>query len=122
MAPRALPAPGRSFTSMGRAMRYELFRNEISVDPTLIKAIEHKVDKIKERLKRYHPDAADLEIRLGHQEKVNEFECNLKLTAFKDVLLAKKVSPELRVAVDKSFEAMMKELDHYRVKINKSLK
>ena len=103
-------------------MRYELLKNEVSVDPTLIKAIEHKVDKIKERLKRYHPDAADLEIRLGRQEKVNEFECNLKLTAFKEILMAKKAAPELRVAVDKSFEAMMKELDHYRVKINKNLK
>ena len=112
---------GYSFTSTGSTMRYELFRNEIHVDASLSKAIENKVEKIKERLKRYHPDAADMEIRLEHQPKVNEFECNIKLSAFKDVLLAKKAAPELRVAVDKSFDAMMKELDHYRVKINKNL-
>ena len=102
-------------------MRYQLNKNDIHVGGTLQKALDHKVEKIEERLKRYHPEVADLEIRLEHQEKVKEYECNLKLNAFKTTLLATKSAPELRVAVDKSFEAMMKELDHYRVKINKNL-
>ena len=102
-------------------MRYQLHKNSIPVESSLHKAIENKVDKIKDRLKRYHPDVADLEIKLEHLEKVNEYECNLKLNAFKDTLHAKKTAPELRVAVDKTFDAMMKELEHYRVKINKNL-
>ncbi|MDH5753009.1 MAG: HPF/RaiA family ribosome-associated protein [Deltaproteobacteria bacterium] len=102
-------------------MRYQLHKNDIRVGSTLIKAIENKVEKINDRLKRYHPDVADLEIRLEHLVKVNEYECNLKLNAFKETLVAKKTAPELRVAVDKTFDAIMKELDHYRVKVNKSL-
>ena len=102
-------------------MRYQLNKNDIHVGGTLQKAIENKVEKIKDRLKRYHPEAADLEIRLEHFEKLNEYTCNLKLKAFKETLLAKKSAPELRVAVDKSFDAILKELDQYRVKINKNL-
>lgn len=101
-------------------MRYQL-HHQMPVGSSLVKAIEHKVEKIKERLKRYHPDVADLEIKLEHLENGNEFECNLVLKAFRETLHAKKTAPELRVAVDKCFDAMFKELDHYRVKINKSL-
>ena len=85
------------------------------------KAIQHKIDKIETRLKRYHPDAAHLEIRLDHHEKQNSYECVVRLKAFRDSLHSKKSAPELRVAVDRSFDAIMKELDHYRLKINKSL-
>ena len=85
------------------------------------KKIDQKVAKINARLKRYHPEVAHMEIRLGHLEKMNEYECALQLTAFKDSLHARKSAPELRVAVDKSFEALLRELDHYRLKINKSL-
>ncbi len=102
-------------------MRYELHNGEIHVPPSLEKAIGRKVDKIDKRLKRYHPDVADLEIRLKRVDKVDEYECKLELHAFKETLHADKSAPELRVAVDKSFEAMMRELDHYRVKLNKSL-
>jgi len=76
---------------------------------------------VEERLKRYHPDAADMNIHVARLEKQNEFECSIQLKAFKETLHTKKSAPELRVAVDKSFDALMKELDHYRVKINKSL-
>ena len=102
-------------------MRYELHNGEIHVPQSLEKAIGRKIDKIDKRLKRYHPDVADLEIRLAHMDKVNEYECKIVLRAFKETLHAGKSAPELRVAVDKSFEAMMRELDHYRVKLNKSL-
>jgi len=102
-------------------MRYELLKNNIRVSETLQKAIDTKVAKITERLKRYHPETAHLEVKLNQQEDNNGFECSLNLKAFKDALFAKKSAPELRVAVDKSFDAIMKELDHYRNKINKSL-
>ena len=102
-------------------MRYELHNGAIHVSESLQKAITHKIGKIEERLKRYHPDVADLEVRLGQQERINEYECNLVLRAFKDTLFTKKTAPELRVAVDRSFDALMRELDHYRVKLNKSL-
>lgn len=101
-------------------MEYEIKNQGVGVDPTLEKAIQHKTDKMKERLKRFHPDVAKLDIRLDHNSKDKTFECSLHLNAMKDILHAKKSAPELRVAVDKSFEAMMKEVDHYRAKINKS--
>ncbi len=102
-------------------MRYAIHKGEVRLPAALEKVIAHKVEKVEERLKRYHPDTADLQIHLEHQEKQNEFQCTIQLMAFKDQLHAKKSAPELRVAVDKSFDALMKELDHYRVKINKSL-
>jgi ribosome-associated translation inhibitor RaiA len=102
-------------------MRYQLHNHEVHVSKALEKAIDRKVEKIRKRLKRYHPDVADLEIKIGHQEKLNEFECYLILKAFKETLFTRKCASELRVAVDKSFEAMFKELDHYRIKLNKSL-
>jgi len=102
-------------------MRYEILKNGIRVDATLEKAIAHKVDKIAERLKRYHPETAHLEVRLEQIEKQKEFGCSIQLSAFREEMVAKKFSPELRVAVDKSFEALFKELDHYRAKINKSI-
>ena len=102
-------------------MNHELIKNDIDLTPSLEKAIRHKIDKIETRLKRYHPDTAHLEIRLGHHAKRKTYECMVRLKAFKDSLHFKKSAPELRVAVDRSFDAIMKELDHYRVKINKSL-
>ena len=102
-------------------MRYQLHNSQIAVSQSLEKAIGFKVEKIKRRLKRYHPDVADLEIKLEQLEKGSGYECNLILKAFRDTLFTKKSAPELRVAVDKSFDAMMRELDYYRVKLNKSL-
>jgi ribosome-associated translation inhibitor RaiA len=102
-------------------MRFELHNGEIHVPASLERAIGTKVGKIEKRLKRYHPDVANLEIRLTHVDKINEFECNLVLNAFRETLRTSKAAPELRVAVDKSFEAMMCELEHYRVRLNKSL-
>jgi len=102
-------------------MRFELHSGPIKVPATLHKAIGRKVDKVEQRLKRYHPDVAEMELRVAHVDKLNEYECNLVLRAFKETMHASKSAPELRVAVDKSFEAMMLQLDHYRVKLNKSL-
>ena len=102
-------------------MRYEILKNEVSVTESLKKKIDQKVNKVNARLKRYHPEVAHMEIRLGNIEKPKGFECALQLTAFRESLHAKKTAPELRVAVDKSFEALLRELDQYRIKINKSL-
>ena len=102
-------------------MRVDIFKREISLSATLEKAIQHKADKIKTRLKRYHPDVAALEIRLEHNVKLNSYQCVLRLKAFKDSLHSRKSAPELRVAVDRSFDAIMRELEQYRLKINKSL-
>lgn len=102
-------------------MQHEIHRNNIKTSPSLEKAIQHKIEKIETRLKRYHPDTAHLEVRLGRQEKQKTYECVVRLKAFRDSLHSKKTAPELRVAVDKSFDAIMKELDQYRLKINKSL-
>jgi len=102
-------------------MQLEIHYNGLSVSEELEQVIRQKAEKVEERLKRYHPDVAELEVRLDELGRAGEHECGLKLTAFKDVLTAKKNHPELRVAVDRAFEALMKELDTYRSKINKSL-
>ena len=102
-------------------MRYEIMKNGISVDESLEKAIISKVEKVTERLKRYHPETAHLEVRLGVEEKHKEYECSLQLKAFREAMHSQKSSPELRVAVDRSFEALFKEIETYRAKINKNL-
>jgi ribosome-associated translation inhibitor RaiA len=102
-------------------MRYELHNGEVHVPASLERIIGTKIGKIEKRLKRYHPDVANLEVRLSFVEKINEYECSLVLNAFKETLRTGKSAPELRVAVDKSFEAMLRELEHYRVRLNKSL-
>ncbi len=83
---------------------------------------ETKIEKVEKRLKRHHPEAAHLEIRLKRLEKPDSFECTLSLKAFRDFLHAKKSAPELRAAIDRTFEAMLRELERYRLKINKSLR
>lgn len=102
-------------------MRVEIIKHDIPVDQKLEQAIQYKTGKVEERLKRYHPDAADLEIRLQHNTKNNEFACALNLKAYRDSMHTQKSAPELRAAVDKSFDALFKELEHYRHKINPTL-
>lgn len=102
-------------------MRYEISKANLDVSDSIEKAIHQKIDKVEERLKRYHPDAADLSIHLEYIDKLKSHECSINLKAFKDALHAKKSAPELRIAIDRCFDALMKELDHYRSKINKSL-
>jgi len=102
-------------------MRFELHKNGIDVDSSLEKAVDVKVAKLSERLKRYHPEVAELEMRLEAISSDNSYQAALKLMAFKDTLHAKKSAPVLREAVDRVFEAMFKELDAYRSRINKNL-
>jgi ribosome-associated translation inhibitor RaiA len=102
-------------------MRYDIHKGDVHLPKAVESAIARKVKKVEERLKRYHPDAAGMDIHVTHLDKQDTFECSIQLKAFKETLHTKKSAPELRVAVDKSFDALMKELDHYRVKINKSL-
>ena len=103
-------------------MRHELLKNEIVVSPALEKVLQTKMQKVEKRLKRYPPDAAHLEIRLKRLVKTDSFECTLNLNAFRESLHAKKSAPELRAAIDRTFEALLRELGHYRLKINKSLR
>ncbi|MDH4224418.1 MAG: ribosome-associated translation inhibitor RaiA [Deltaproteobacteria bacterium] len=102
-------------------MRLELIKNNVEVPEALSQVIDHKAEKVKERLKRYHPDVADLEVKLEFNDKLKTYECVLHLKAFRDVLHASKSAEDLRESVDKGFDALMRELEHYRVKINKSL-
>lgn len=102
-------------------MRVEIFKHDIRIDQKLEQTIQYKTGKVEKRLKRYHPDAADLEIRLQHNPKSNEFACALNLKAFRDSMHTQKSAPNLRVAVDKSFDALFKELEHYRQKINPAI-
>ena len=102
-------------------MRYELSKVNLELSETVNKALAHKMEKVEQRLKRYHPDVADLDIRLEYHEKQKSHECSLNLKAFKDSLHARKSAPELRSAIDLSFDALIRELDSYRNKVNKSL-
>ncbi len=102
-------------------MRYEISKVNLEIPESIGKTIGHKVEKVEQRLKRYHPDAAGLDIRLEYTNKLKSHECSANLKAFKDSLHAKKSSPDLRIAIHRCFDALIRELDHYRVKINKSL-
>lgn len=108
-------------TSAEARMRTAIQKNHLHISNAIDKAIQQKIEKIETRLKRYHPEVADLDIRLDFSEKQSEYLCSLNLKIFKDSLQAKKTAPDLRQAVDRSFETMMRELEHYRSKINKSL-
>ncbi len=102
-------------------MRIELHKNGLTVTEDMDSILTTKMNKVEKRLKRYHPEVADLEIRLDYFDKLSEFECSLNLKLFKDTLQAKKQGSELRTAVDRSFEVLYRELENYRVKVNKNI-
>jgi ribosomal subunit interface protein len=102
-------------------MRHEIRAHDVTVNPKMEKVIEQKVAKLDQRLKSYHPDAAHLEVQLHRQDKTSSVRCALTLHAYQEALHAEKDAPELHEAVDRAFDAMFKELEHYRARINTSL-
>jgi ribosomal subunit interface protein len=103
-------------------MRYEIHKHDVLLTPQIEKIIEQKVAKLDTRLKTYHPEAARLELQFKREEKGDKHvDCALTLHAFHDELHAEKGAPELHEAVDRAFDALFKELDHYRARVNKSL-
>ena len=102
-------------------MRFDIHSHEVTVTPQIDKIIEEKLAKLDERLKSYHPDVARLEIQIRRQEKKQILACALTLHAYREELHAEKEATELGEAVDRAFDALFKEVEHYRVRINKSL-
>ncbi len=103
-------------------MRYEIHKHDVQLTPQIEDAVEHKVAKLKERLKTYHPDAAHLELQLRRTEKSGaQVNCAMTLHLAHDHLHAHKDAPELRQALDRAFDALFRELEHYRARVNKSL-
>jgi ribosomal subunit interface protein len=102
-------------------MRYDIHDPEVTVTPQIEKIVAEKLAKLDERLKSYHPEAARLEMRLRRQEKKQLLSCALTLHAYQEELHVEKEAVELREAVDRAFDALFREVEHYRARINKSL-
>lgn len=104
-------------------MRHEISRHNVEIPDTIEKALSQKIDKVEQRLKRYHPEAADLEVSLAYHEHLKDqaYECSLNLNAFREHLHARKTAADLRMAIDRSFDALLREMEQYRARINKSL-
>jgi ribosomal subunit interface protein len=102
-------------------MRYEIRSHDVTVTPQIEKIIGEKLAKLDERLKSYHPDVARLEIQIRRQEKKQILSCALTLHAYQEELHTEKEATELREALDRAFDALFKEVEHYRVRLNKSL-
>ncbi len=102
-------------------MRYDIHSHEVTVTPAIDKIIAEKIAKLEARLKSYHPEAARLELQIHRQEKKQILICALTLHAYQEELHASKEATELREAVDRAFDALFKEVEHYRRRINKSL-
>jgi ribosomal subunit interface protein len=103
-------------------MQIDIHKHDVTLTPQMDKLIEDKAAKLEKRLKTLHPDVARLEIQLHFQDRQSgHVECAITLHAFRTLLHAKKVAPELREAVDDAFDALLREVEHYRVKVNKSL-
>lgn len=104
-------------------MHFDIHKHNVILTPQIEKLIARKVAKLDKRLKTYHPDVARLELQLRrHTDRTNQqVECALTLHAFDDTLHAQKDADELREAVDHTFDAMLRELEHYRARVNKSL-
>jgi ribosomal subunit interface protein len=103
-------------------MRFDIHKHDVNLTPQIEKIIARKVAKLDERLKTYHPDVARLELQLRHTDRTNsQVECALTLHAFQEELHAQKEAPELHEALDHTFDALLRELEHYRARVNKSL-
>ena len=100
-------------------MRYEIHSHDVTVTPEIDKIISEKIAKLEERLKSYHPEAARLEMQLRRQEKKQILTCALTLRAYQEELHASKEATELREAVDRAFDALFKEVEHYLRRANK---
>jgi ribosomal subunit interface protein len=102
-------------------MRYDIHTHDVTIGSALQKIISQKVSKLDKRIESYHSDAARLELQLRRHEKAQSVRCALTLHAYQDALHAEKDATDLRAAVDRAFDALFKELEHYRARINKSL-
>ena len=102
-------------------MRHDIRTHDVPMNPQIEDVIAQKVAKLDQRLKPYHPEPAHIEIQLHREAKTSVVRCALTLHAYKEALHAEKDAKELREAVDHAFEAMFKEIEHYRARINKSM-
>lgn len=103
-------------------MRYEIHKHDVQLTPQIEKIIEQKIAKLDKRLETYHPDAAHLELQFKRTERGDHHvDCALTLRTFHENLHSQKEAPELHEALDRAFDALFKELEHYRTRVNKSL-
>jgi ribosomal subunit interface protein len=102
-------------------MHFDIHSHDVVVGPQIEKVIAQKVVKLDQRMKSYHPDSARLELQLHRKEKGQSVRCGLTLHAYPEALHAEKDAGDLHEAVDRAFDALFKELEHYRGRVNKSL-
>lgn len=102
-------------------MKVDILTNDIKLSQEAQKIIDRSVDKLAKRLKRYHPDASHLTIRFSKDGK-NDYLCTLELKVLHKTLVGKKEHPDLTNAFREAYNALIKEFEKYRLKINKSLR
>ncbi|MFO7890593.1 MAG: hypothetical protein R6V04_09670 [bacterium] len=103
-------------------MKVDIYKKNITIDQVTRSHLDQKVMNMEKRLKRYHPDACFLIIRLSKNEKKSLFLCSLELKIFNKILYAKKQHSILLSAIKQSFDALVRSLEKYRLRINKSLR
>ena len=103
-------------------MRVEFYHHDVPLDTTLQRIIDRRIEKLEKRLKRYHPDAAHLVIRLTWEPSRELYHVTLELRVFHRDLAVKKEGHHLAPIIRSAFEALMKEFEKYRLQINKSLR
>lgn len=103
-------------------MKVDILQERLQITPDVQKVIDRKVEKLEKRLKRYHPETSHLRIHISKNEKKDLYECLLELRVLNKLLAVKKSSRDLVGAFDEAYEALIKEFERYRLKINKSLR
>ncbi|HHM24317.1 MAG TPA: sigma-70 family RNA polymerase sigma factor [Bacteroidetes bacterium] len=102
-------------------MRVEMRVDDYGIRPDVEDALERKIQKLENRLKRYDPESAELVVKIEKNPKKNIYRCMLELKVPGKTMVAKKEKHDQRVAVEEAFEALMKEFSKYRLKTNKNL-
>jgi|GEM_PF-1222647 len=103
-------------------MRIEIHTDDHGLRPDVERAVERKISKLERRLQHYHPDACELRITVDRDRKNTLFKCTLDLKVPGKNLVVRKESFDQRGLVEDAFDALFREWDKYRLKVNKSLR
>ncbi len=103
-------------------MKVDILQEGLQITPEVQKVIDRKIEKLEKRLKRYHPETSHLRIHISKNEKKDLYECLLELRVLHKLLAVKKSARDPVEAFDEAYEALIKEFEKYRLKVNKSLR
>ncbi len=102
-------------------MKVDLYCPEVTLPNQVRKLFQRRVTQLERRLKRYHPDACHLVAHFTRDAK-QRYHLSLELRVLHKVLAARREGFELLQLTREAFEALVKEFEKYRLKLNKSLR